>query len=309
MSLATESGPTPTPLESEVPDPEQTANLVVDTVTGLVEGFVRNLPLLVAGLLLLVVGVLLARFTSRQVERGLRRSKADPVVTSLVGRVVNAVVVAIFLLIALSVGGVDVGAAVAGLGVAGLALAFALQNILENLVSGVLLSINKPFVAGEVITSGEYEGIVEKLDLRVTHLRTTDGQLVLIPNADVYRTPLVNVTRAGKRRTDIVIGIDYRDDHLAAFEVLREAVGATDGVMDAPAPVVLLDELGDSGVNFVVRFWSAPGPAEVAEVASRVRANCKTAVEAAGMTIPWPIRTLVVDSDSAVVKTRGEAAD
>lgn len=280
---------------------EETPNLILDTVRELYDGFVANLPLLVAGLALFVAGLFVARFVSRQVERGLDRSRADGVVTHLVGRVVNAAVITIFLLLALAVGGLDVGAALAGLGVAGLALAFALQNILENLVSGVLLSINKPFVAGEVIESSGFQGTVTRLDLRVTHLTTTDGQLVMLPNADVYRTPLKNVTRAGMRRSDVMVGIDYRDDHEAAFGILRAAVAGTEGVLADPEPVVLLHELGDSGVNFRVRFWSAPGPAEVADVSSRVRANCKTAVEAAGMTIPWPIRTLVVDKDSAAI--------
>lgn len=302
-------GRVPSDAESPPETPEETADLVLETIRGLADAFMRNLPLLLAGLLLFVAGFFVARFVAHQVERGMRRTKADAVVTGLVARVVRAVVIALFVLLALSVGGVDVGAALAGLGVAGLALAFALQNILENLVSGILLSVNKPFVAGEVIDSGGFEGIVTKLDLRVTHLRTTDGQLVLLPNADVYRTPLVNVTRAGTRRSDIVIAIDYRDDHHAAFDVLRGAVEGTEGVLRDPAPVVLLDELADSGVNFVVRFWSRPGPAEVARVSSDVRAACKSAVEAAGMTIPWPIRTLVLDADSSPLGVRGGDAE
>ncbi len=297
--------PTPSSSPTDAPlDPEETANLVVNTVRDLVESFIQNLPLLIAGVMLFVVGVFVARFVSKQVERALGRSKADAVVSHLVARIVNAITILIFLLLAMAVGGIDVGAGLAGLGVAGLALAFALQNILENLVSGVLLSVNKPFVAGEVIESAGYEGIVTKLDLRVTHLRTTGGEMVLIPNADVYRTPLTNLTRAGKRRSDIGIGIDYRNDHQAAFDILLQATEATDGVMSEPAAVVLLTELGDSGVNFTVRFWSRPGPAEVAEVSSRVRSNCKTAVEAAGMTIPWPIRTLVLDDKNGALEIR-----
>jgi small conductance mechanosensitive channel len=198
-------------------------------------------------------------------------------------------------LFALSMIGVEVGAVLAGLGLAGLALAFALQNILENFVAGMLILIRKPFRPGDQIESNEFSGTVEDIDLRVTRLRDFDDEIVLIPNATVFTEPIINLTRMGRRRTRVIVGIDYRDDHDRAQEVLAATVREVDGVLATPEPEVLCIELGDSSVDFEVSYWTLPQMREVRFVRDRVLRACKSAVEAEGMTIPWPIRTLAAD--------------
>lgn len=200
-------------------------------------------------------------------------------------------------LLALSVAGISIGALLAGLGLAGLALAFALQNILENFVAGLLLLIRKPFRRGDQVVTNDFEGTVLDIDLRVTHLRVFDGEVVLIPNATVFTEPITNLTRLGHRRTRVIIGIDYRDDHHAVQDLLLGALTEIDGVLDSPAPEVLLTELGESSVDFEVAYWTAPDMHTVRHVRHAVLTTCKSAVEEAGMTIPWPIRTLAVDRD------------
>jgi small conductance mechanosensitive channel len=204
--------------------------------------------------------------------------------------------VVVFAIAAFAVAGVNVGAALATLGLAGLALAFALQNILENFVAGILLLIRKPFRAGDQIRSGEFEGTVEEIDFRVTRMVSYDGELTLIPNSDVFRNPLINLTRRATRRTIVCIGIDYRDDHHRVRDILLDAVRETEGVMELPEPLVQLVELGESSVDFEVLYWTLPDIRSVREVRHHVLANAKSAVESAGMTIPWPIRTLDFDN-------------
>jgi small conductance mechanosensitive channel len=206
-------------------------------------------------------------------------------------------------LLALAVAGVPVGSALAGLAVIGVAVGLAVQGILENFIAGVILSFRRPFSAGDQIQTGEFEGTVEDIDLRVTRLVDYDGQQILIPNRDVYTNPLVNLTRRGRRRTTLVIGIDYRDDHDEARKVIREALVRVDGVLDAPAPEVLMTELGESSVNFEMRYWTEPQIHTVRSVQDRVLSATKRAVEDAGMTIPWPIRTLVPDGTFETTRT------
>ncbi|GGI05308.1 mechanosensitive ion channel family protein [Egicoccus halophilus] len=279
-------------VDVDITDPGSILDVLGEASRTLAEGFLSRLPLIVLGLLLLVVGLLFVKLLLRWTEHGLRRARIERSAERLVINLLRVFLVVSVLLFALNIAGVEVGAVLAGLGLAGLALAFALQNILENFVAGILILMRRPFRAGDQIETNEYAGTVDDIDLRVTRLRDFDGELVLIPNATVFTEPIINLTRLGARRTRVVVGIDYRDDHDRAREVLHDAVAAVDGVLAHPAPEVLCIELGDSSVDFELAYWTAPDMRTVRHVRDRVLRAAKSGVEAAGMTIPWPIRTL-----------------
>ena len=280
----------------------EATSVLWDSIEGLLEGFLRSLPLIGLGILILLVGVVLARFVGQGTERGIRRAGGDQVVVNLGARLVRLVVVVAAVLLALSVAGVPVGAALAGLGIVGLAIAFALQSILENFVAGIILILRKPISHGEQVIIGEHEGTVDDIDLRVTRLIDYDGELIIIPNGEVFKATIVNLTRRGKRRTRVLVGIDYRDDHDAAKDLIESAVATVPGVIDTPAPQARCIALGESSVDFEVRYWTAPDIASVVDTRDAVLRGVKTAIEGAGMTIPWPIRTLAFDNALAHVR-------
>lgn len=253
------------------------------------------LPLLAVAAAFVVVGVAAARLLAGAAERAMRRTSADPSAVALLTRLSGTAVIVAVVIYALEILGVRVGPLLAGLGIAGLAVGLALQGILENFVCGVILLLRRPFRAGDQIVTNDYEGTVLHIDTRVTRLRDYDGRLVLVPNAEVYKQPLVNLTRFGSRRTSVFVGVDYRDDADRARAVIAEVVAAVEGVAADPAPEVLLTELAESSVLFEVRYWTAPDIATVRQVQDRVLAAAKRGIQDAGMTIPWPIRTLVVD--------------
>jgi small conductance mechanosensitive channel len=267
----------------------------LETLTALYDRVVGALPLVAIALLVAAVGFVVVRVLVAAAARALRQTHTDRAAVGLLSQLVRLLGFTGVVLLALSIAGVPVGPALAGLGLAGLALAFAFQSILENLIAGLILMIRKPFTSGEAIRTNEFEGVVEDLDLRVTKLLTYDGETVLVPNVDVYTSPLTNLSRRGKRRTRVTVGIDYRDDHDAAREVIRAAVTGAEGVLDDPAPQVFLIELGESSVDFEVRYWTLADILSVRSTQYRVLGAVKRAVEDAGMTIPWPMRTLVVD--------------
>jgi small conductance mechanosensitive channel len=256
---------------------------------------VDRLPVIGTAVLIGLIALVLALLLARVVERTLARTRADQVAVVLLSRIVRLVGIIGALLLTLSIAGVEVSSVLAGLAVVGVAIGLAVQGILENFIAGIILLVRKPFSAGDQVRSGEYEGTIESIDLRVTHLIDYDGEMILIPNRDVYNTPLVNLTRRGKRRTVVVVGVDYRDDHDDARAVIFEAVRAVEGVLDHPEPEVLLTELGESSVNFEVRYWTRPDIRSVRRTQDRVLAAAKRGIQDAGMTIPWPIRTLVPD--------------
>ena len=284
------------PIElSELADPRTFLELVRGAFADVLAGVADRVPWLLVALAVLVALLLAGRLLASVVNRGMRRTGVDFAVRRLVVNLLRLGSVGLALLVSLSIAGVEVGAALAAIGLVGLALAFALQNILENQISGVLILLRKPFVRGDLILTNGYEGYVEDIDLRVTTLREHDGLTTMIPNAHVLTNSLTNFTRRGTRRTTVTIGIDYRDDHDRAREVLRDAVVGVEGVLEDPPHEVLLVGLGDSSVDVEVRFWTAADNKMVRQTRDRVLAACKSAVEAAGMTIPWPIRTLAAD--------------
>ena len=280
---------------SELTDLDTVGGVVREALAELVGDLVVRLPLVVLAFVVLILLLVGTWLIVGVVRRGMTRAEVDFSVHRLVSNLLRLLLIAIAALVALSIAGVEIGAVLAGLGLIGLGLALALQNILENFIAGVLILVRKPFHRGELVNTNDVEGFVEDIDLRATTIRTYDGTLTLIPNADVFTQPLTNLTRRGTRRGTVAIGVDYRDDHEAAREVLLIAVHRIDEVLDDPAPAVLLRELGDSSVDFEVRFWINVDESILPFVEDRILRACKTAIEAAGMTIPWPIRTLAAD--------------
>ncbi|CAN5505832.1 hypothetical protein BH23ACT9_BH23ACT9_18320 [soil metagenome] len=265
----------------------------------------ESLPIIVIGLIVLLVSVAIALLLARGVHRGLVGARVDRTVSNLLYRFARLIFVVVALLFALSVIGISVGNVVTVLAVLGFAIGLALQGILQNFVAGIILLLRKPFRAGDQIITGDYEGTVEDIDFRVTRLVSYDGTIALVPNASVFDNPMVNLTRRGTRRTTLTVGIDYRDDHDAAKEVISTALEQVEGVLEDPPSEVLLTELGDSSVDFELRYWTAPDIRSVRHTQDRVLRAVKRAIEDAGMTIPWPIRTLVVDGDSAPALAEG----
>lgn len=288
-----------TPITSPI---AATASEAADTVTEVAEEarsfgtmVVERLPRIGVAVGIGLVALVLALLLAKAVERALASTRADHVAVVLLSRIVRLLGMIGALLMTLAIAGVEVGSVLAGLAVVGVAVGLAVQGILENFVAGVILLVRKPFSAGDQVRSGEFEGTIDSMDLRVTRLIDYNGELILIPNRDVYNNPLVNLTRRGKRRTVVMVGVDYRDDHDDARAVILKAVSAVEGVLDHPEPEVLLTELGDSSVDFEVRYWTRPDIRSVRRTQDRVLAAAKRAIQDAGLTIPWPIRTLVPD--------------
>ena len=299
-----------TPLASQVggasaSEAAEAVGEVADRARSFSAQLIDQLPRIIIGIGIGVLALVVALVLAKVVERTLARTRADQVAVVLLSRLVRLIGVLGALLLTLAVSGIAIGSVLAALAVAGVAVGLAVQGILENFIAGVILLVRKPFFAGDQIRTGDFEGTVEAIDLRVTRIVDYDGEVVLVPNRDVYSNPLVNLTRRGRRRTVVMVGVDYRDDHDDARAVILGSVRGVDGVLQDPEPEVLLTELGDSSVNFEVRYWTRPDIRSVRHVQDRVLAAAKRGIEEAGMTIPWPIRTVVPDG---TFKTFSEGA-
>ncbi|MGH8729270.1 MAG: mechanosensitive ion channel family protein, partial [Burkholderiales bacterium] len=181
----------------------------------------------------------------------------------------------------------------AGAGIIGLALGLAFQDIGANLLSGIYMSIERPFRAGHLIKSNDYFGTVERITLRQTEILTPEGQLVLIPNKKIFENPIVNYSTFGRRRVDIAVGVSYSTDLDQAKEI---AIGELRGLpaRDPSRDVELYyEEFGESSINLVARFWiSFDRQPDFLRARSDAIEALKRAFDANEITIPFPIRTI-----------------
>lgn len=210
----------------------------------------------------------------------------------LSGRFLGLVIVTVGVVYALDVLGVRLGPLLGALGVGGIALAFALQDILQNFVAGVLLQVRRPFKVREQIRSGDFEGTVRDVNLRTVELTTFDGLTVYLPNADVLKTTIVNYTRTPHSRTTLTVGLAYATDLEQAQQILITACAGVDGVEPSPGPEAWMQELADSTINVAVRYWHAVEIAQTWRVRSEVVVAIKAALDEAAITIAFPQRTL-----------------
>ncbi len=236
----------------------------------------------------IVVSVLLRK----AINVGSRRAGAPPAIAGLFARFAGYLTIIIGFFYAMSTIDVSVGPLLGTLGIGGVALAFALQEILSNMVSGVLLQVRRPFVVGDQVVSGDHEGVVEKINLRVVQLRTFDGEQVYIPNSQVLQNPITNWTATPTRRTTLNVGVAYAEDLGAVQRALLDAVGSVDAVEVDPAPQAFVYEFGESSINFAVRYWHRAPILDMWQARDAVAQAIKNTFDVEGITIAFPQRTL-----------------
>lgn len=275
---------------------QDTLAAMTEKVTGWVEGFILALPNFVAAVLVLVLFWIGARIVRRILARALEHVSSYRAVNHLLSTIAYVSVLAVGLFVALGVLDLDktVTSLLAGAGILGLAIGFAAQDSVENLLSGIMLSIRRPIRVGDLVETNGTFGVVQEVNLRETRVRTGPGQIVYIPNSDIYTEPLTNFSQLGRRRVEIACGVAYGDD---LEEARRSAVGAIEGLemRDESRDVEFYwEEFGASSVNFKVRFWIefSASHADFLAARSEGMVRLKRAFDENGITIPFPITTL-----------------
>lgn len=264
-------------------------------VTGWIEGLVQSLPEIVSAILLIVLFSYLARLVRNVVRRLMGRVTDHGPVKSLLGNGAYVALWALGVFLALGVLQLDqaVTSLLAGVGILGLALGFAFQDIAQNFIAGILMALRRPFTDGDLVETSGHFGIVEDIDLRGTQIRTPQGQLVQIPNGEVYGGAIVNYTESGARRLDLQCGVSYGDDLEKARSVALDAMEALEGRDPERDPELFYEEFGGSSINFVLRVWL-----DDAQQSTFVRARSdavirlKKAFDEHDVGIPFPIVTL-----------------
>ena len=256
-------------------------------------GLDPTLTRIVTALGLVVLGVVLGKLVQAGLRAVFSRNQTPSfaqVISRLIGWTVTIVLVLVAVVILFpSVAPVDM---LAGLGFFSVAAAFAFQDILENLLSGLLLILRQPFRSGDQIDVGEVSGTVEVITIRETRLKTFDNQLVLIPNRDVYKATITVRTHFENRRQNFVVGIAYENDAAEARDLILEALAEVPEIDHSHPPEALVVELNTSTVDIDVRFWCGPDQLSSRRALDAAIVAVKRKLDEAGVEMPCDIVAL-----------------
>ena len=253
---------------------------------------VKLLPNMVIAVVVLVLAAYVAGVVRKLVFRGMERLSGYPTLNNLAATIARLLILAVGTFAALSIIGLDraVTTMLAGAGIIGLAIAFAFQDLTANFISGILLIIRRPFRIGEMIESHGYLGYLEEVNLRATHLKTLQGQIVVLPNKDVIGKPLVNFSRSGFRRIDLQCMTSYDYD---LEEVKRVGLDAIQSIpyLAKDMPVDFwYSSFEEKEIRFEIHYWVpfSKQPHFLAARSDGISYLNKAFVEA-GLPIPYPI--------------------
>jgi small-conductance mechanosensitive channel len=259
----------------------------------------RVLPRVVAALVVLALFWAIAASIRRLLRALFRRVVSDLTVENLLKQAAYYAVWVVGILVAADALGFEPGTVVAGLGLTSLALGFALKDILSNFVSGMLILGLRPFEIGDEIVVGATEGMVQQIELRATEIKTYDGRLVLVPNAELLTSRVTNNTASPVRRAAVDLPVGYDTDLDLAGRALLEAAADTAEVLKEPAPSVRIRELGPADIRMELRFWTDSRRADQLATMSAVRARLVQAFRDAGLALPDPdVRRLRIERAS-----------
>jgi small-conductance mechanosensitive channel len=304
-----EGGPGPDAGEAGRDGPATGALDVLKTLQGalgeLGQSFLRNLPELVIAVLLVIATAILARVVHNVSRRLFSQLKLRGSLGDLFAQLIYIGVWIVGLTAAAMVvfPGFGLGQIVATAGLASIAIGFAFKDIFENFFAGILILWRFPFEKGDFIEieGQDVEGSVEDIWIRMTLIRKTTGELVLVPNATVYKNPVRVLTDRTYRRVSITCGVAYGEDVTEARRVIEEAVRRCRTVREDQPVQIFLEGFGSSSMDFEVTWWTGSRPVEQRESRHEVVEAVKRALDAAGIEIPYPYRTLTFTANEPLI--------
>ena len=212
---------------------------------------------LLAALLILGVGLWLSKWLLNSIRRGMERRKVEMSLRTFLISFLNIVFKAMVVIICLATVGVQMTSIVAVLGAASLAIGMALSGTLQNFAGGIVILFFKPFKVGDTIeTATGKTGVVKKIMIFTTELQTFDNRVVFLPNGALANGEITNLSKGTIRRSDLKLSIAYGDSVDQARKVILGILKKDKRVFQDPAPLVFVTNLGDSGVELIVRYWS-----------------------------------------------------
>ncbi len=254
-------------------------------------GFGFNLWQLMFAILVVGVGIVLGKLITISMHKILKSVMSENGL-NLIQRLIYYFTIVVAVLAALSFLGIDFTGAILAGGILGIIIGFATQSVVSNLISGIFLQIDKPISIGDPIgiLDQNLHGVILEINTLSTSIRTYDGVNLRIPNEKLFLSKIHIYQKYAARRAVVTVGIAYKENVQEAIDVIKKTLQLNSLVLVEPAPQVYLDEFGDSSVNLSVRAWA---PSAVwFDVRSQIVHQIKTALDDAGIEIPFPQRVI-----------------
>jgi len=272
--------------------PVETVEQIRSTVIDLA---VKFGPKLLAAMIILTIGYLVARTVGQWVQRGLMHIEMEPPVRVLLVRIARLLIWLLFAIMALQNLGVELLPLVAGLGVAGAGIALAMQGLLGNLFAGLTIILTKPFRVGEYIGIAGEEGTVDTITLFQTTLSHPDRSHVVIPNRKIAGEILHNYGKI--RQVDVIVGVAYDTDLNQALTLIQEVLRESKRVLQDLPPVIGVSKLADSSINIAVKPWVQV--TDFGPTGGEINKSLLEAFREHGIEIPFPQREVHLLQDAA----------
>jgi small conductance mechanosensitive channel len=265
---------------------EQMGHIVQSMLDVALQWLLNNYLSLVMALLIFFIGKWVANLITKAARAIMLKAKMEQILVSFIARIINTVLIVFVVVAALTQLGIETTSLVALIGAAGLAVGLALKDSLQNFASGVMLISFRPFKAGDFVEVAGVSGVVERIAIFATTMRTGDNKEITVPNGSIYGGTIVNYSARPTRRVDMVFGIGYGDDLKKAKALIEKVLSEDERILKDPAPIVAVSELADSSVNFVVRPWV--NSADYWPVYWDTHEKIKLTFDENGISIPFP---------------------
>ncbi len=251
------------------------------------------IPRLITALVVFVLFLVLAALFKRGLRRALERRSADKELTVLLPRLALWAIIALGIVVSLQQVDFDVTAFLAGLGVIGFTVGFAIQDVSKNFIAGLLLLLQQPFEIDDVIQVGDFSGTVKTIDLRATELRALDGKTILIPNAEVFTSAIINFGRYPQRRVELTVGVAYESDLEKVKQVTLDTLKSIPSVSEASSPPqVIFNQFANAAINCTVYYWIDTTKIGFADAQDQGVRLLKRAYEQHGIELPYPTQVI-----------------
>ncbi|MAE57736.1 MAG: mechanosensitive ion channel protein MscS [Halobacteriovorax sp.] len=273
-------------------------SLLEERLVSWYEIVIKSIPNIIASIFIILIFIFLAKLARKVFSKVLPKISKNEAVTSLLDTIIYFIIILIGFFVSLEILHLDktVTSLLAGAGVLGLALGFAFQEIASNFVSGIFIAFREPYKLGDIVQLDQHFGKITNINLRTTSITTFQGLEIIIPNKHMFTKPFTNFTTTPKRRIDIEVGVSYEDDLEKVEKVTKEALLNINEIIKDEEPEVFFKEFADSSINLVARIW-IHYPENQAFLRARHKAiiNIKKHYDKNGISIPFPIRTIVMD--------------
>ncbi len=267
--------------------------ILENQITAMWEGAIAVLPNLAIAVVVVILTWIVAKFAVRLANKATGKSSMREDLRQLVETFVRLAIwiAGIILALVVAIPGFTPAGLIAGLGIGALAIGFAFQDIFENFLAGVLIMLREKMRIGDLIEVEGVLGKVEKITLRETYVRQLSNELTIMPNSMLFKNAVKILTDDEVRRNEVIVGVAYDTDLELAQKVIGEAMDTVDAIVKDRPVVVYAQEFGGSSIDFLVQWYAQSAARDLRQTKSEAIKAIKKGLDAAGIDIPFPIRT------------------